>query len=905
MFLLASMLVSSVSSFDVYSEALLSLKSELTDDSNSLRDWVVASHESPSGKIYACSWSGVKCNTNSTAIIGLNLSVKNLAGSLSGKQFSLLTELVDLNLSYNSFSGQLPVSVFNLTNLVTLDISRNNFSGHFPSEVAGLHSLEVLDVFSNSFSGQLPAGVSEIESLKVLNLAGSYFSGPIPSEYGSFKSLEFIHLAGNFLRGEIPPELGKLKTVTHMEIGYNSYEGSLPWQLGNMSELQYLDIAGANLSGSIPSQLSNLTKLQSLFLFRNQLNGLIPWEFSKIKTLTDLDLSDNLISGPIPESFSELKNLKLLSLMYNDMTGTVPQGIAELPSMETLLIWNNFFTGSLPQNLGLNSNLKWVDVSTNSFNGTIPPNICVSGVLYKLILFSNNFTGDLQSLSNCSSLIRLRLEDNFFSGDVPLKFSSFPNLLYVDLSRNKFSGEFPTDLFQSYNLQYFNISKNRDLGGTIPSKLWSLPLLQNFSASFCSISGHLPPFKLCKSLSVIELNTNKLSGNFPKGISSCQALEKIDLGNNNLTGHIPDELADLADLSFLDLSNNDFSGSIPSRNIFRLMGIRSFSGNPNLCGEPLQSCNGFKLGSKSAQKLTWVLLLCFGLVLFITASILGILYFQKGRKGRWKMMTFTGLPKFTANDILRSLEMSPPLSASVSKAVLPTGITVSVKKIECEVKRMVIMTEFVARMGNARHKNLIRLLGFCYNKNLAYLLYDYLPNGNLDEKIKTKRIWGEKSRIVIGIARGLHYLHLECYPAIAHGNLKLSNVVFDDNLEPHLAEFGLKYVMQLKKGEYNTINKEELDADIYSFGEIVLQILTNSKLTGLGAMNNKTNEVILREIYKENDVTSSHALREEIKLVFEVALLCTRSRPSDRPSMEEVLKLLSGLKSNRKEENLK
>lgn len=70
-------------------------------------------------------------------------------------------------------------------------------------------------------------------------------------------------------------------------------------------------------------------------------------------------------------------------------------------------------------------------------------------------------------------------------------------------------------------------------------------------------------------------------------------------------------------------------------------------------------------------------------------------------------------------------------------------------------------------------------------------------------------------------------------------------------------------------------------------------------------MNNKTNEVILREIYKENEVTSSHALREEIKLVFEVALLCTRSRPSDRPSMEEVLKLLSGLKSNRKEENLK
>lgn len=930
------------SAIDPYSEALLSLKSELVDDHDSLSDWIMPSGGNPPGKLPACSWSGITCNKNNTIVVGLNLSVKSLAGVMSGKQFDVFTELVDLNLSHNSISGQLPVEIFNLTNLRSLDISRNNFSGHFPGGISGLRNLVVFDAFSNSFSGPLPVEISQLDYLKVVNLAGSYFKGPIPSEYGSFKSLEFIHLAGNFLSGNIPPELGKLKTVTHMEIGYNTYQGSIPWELGNMSEIQYLDIAGANLSGPIPKELSNLTKLETLFIFRNQLSGLIPWELSRILPLTNLDLSDNQISGPIPESFVELKNLRLLSLMYNEMNGTVPEGIAELPSLETLLIWSNFFSGSLPQSLGKNSKLKWVDVSTNNFIGSIPPDICSGGMLLKLILFSNHFTGSLSpSLSNCSSLVRLRIEDNSFSGEIPLKLSRLSDITYVDLSRNKFTGEIPTDISQASKLEYFNISYNPELGGMIPAQTWSLPLLQNFSASSCSISGNIPPFQSCKSISVIELNMNNLSGTVPKSVSNCQALEKMDLANNNLSGHIPEELASLPALGVLDLSHNslngpipvkfgssssllllnvsfnDISGSIPSEKLFGLMGSSAFVGNPQLCGAPLRSCPNSMaiLGSKGTGKLTWILLLCAGVAILIAASVLGIIYFRRGLKGQWKMVSFAGLPRFTANDVLRSFsstesaEAVPPLSASVCKAVLPTGITVLVKKIEWEVKRMRVVSEFIIQMGNVRHKNLIRLLGFCYNKHLAYLLYDYLPNGNLAEKIRMKRDWAAKFKIVVGIARGLFFLHHDCYPAIPHGDLKSSNIVFDENMEPHLAEYGIKYLVQLNKGsfpatsrketgEFNNAMKEELYADVYNFGEIILEILTNGRLTNGGAIiHSKPREILLREIYDENEVGSTaNSLQEEIKLVLEVALLCTRSRPLDRASIEDALKLLSGLK---------
>ncbi|TKY73075.1 Leucine-rich repeat receptor protein kinase TDR [Spatholobus suberectus] len=935
--LLVTFMFSAVLAIDLYSEALLSLKSELVDDDNSLHDWVVPSGGKLTGKSYACSWSGIKCNNDSTIVTSIDLSMKKLKGVLSGKQFSIFTNLTNLNLSYNFFSGQLPAEIFNLASLTSLDISRNNFSGPFPRAIPRLQNLVVLDAFSNSFSGPLPAEFSHLAYLKVLNLAGSYFKGSIPSEYGSFKSLEFLHLAGNSLSGRIPPELGNLKTVTHMEIGYNLYQGLIPPQLGNMSQLQYLDIAGANLSGPIPKQLSNLTNLQSLFLFRNQLTGSIPSELSNINPLTDLDLSDNYLSGSIPNSFSELENLRLFSLMYNDMNGTVPEGIAELPSLETLLIWNNHFSGSLPESLGRNSKLKWVDVSTNNLVGIIPPDICVSGVLFKLILFSNKFTGGLSSISNCSSLVRLRLEDNSFYGEIALKFSHLPDILYVDLSRNNFVGGIPSDISQATQLEYFNVSYNPQLGGIIPAQMWSLPQLQNFTASSCGISGDLPRFESCESISVIDLDSNNLSGTIPKSVSKCQALEKIKLSNNNLTGHIPDELATIPVLGVVDLSNNKFngpipakfgsssslqllnvsfnniSGSIPTGKSFKLMGSSAFVGNSELCGAPLRPCPDSVgiLGSKGTWKITRIVLLCVGLLIVLLGLAFGIFYFRRGIKSQWKMVSFAGLPQFTANDVLTSLSATKPTevpspSPAVTKVVLPTGITVLVKKIEWEARSMKVVSEFITRLGNARHKNLIRLLGFCHNQHLVYLLYDYLPNGNLAEKIEMKWDWAAKFRTVVGIARGLYFLHHECSPAIPHGDLKSSNIVFDENMEPHLAEFGFKQLLKWSKGssptsakwetEYDEATKEELCMDIYKFGEMILEILTGGRLTNAGAtIHNKPPEVLSREIYNENEASSASSM-QEIKVVLEVAMLCTRSRSSDRPSIEDVLKLLSGLK---------
>ncbi|KAL9233937.1 hypothetical protein vseg_008869 [Gypsophila vaccaria] len=908
--------VSAVSgaSSDVFSEALLSIKSEVVDHYNGLGDWFLPSGEDPTSDIAACSWSGVSCNNNSTMVVGLDLSGKGLSGELSGKQFHVFADLVTLNLSHNQFSGMFPGLVFNLTNLRSLDISRNSFTGHFPNGVSGLKKLVVLNAFSNSFSGELPADISQIESLKVVNFAGSYFSGSIPAEYGSFKSLQFIQLAGNLLGGEIPPELGKLQTVTHMEIGYNSYQGGIPWQISNMSELQYLDIAGANLSGVLPKELSNLTKLESLFLFRNQIHGLLPKEFSKLVSLKSLDLSDNLIFGEIPESFSELKNLSLLSLMYNEMSGSVPEAIAELPMLDTLLIWSNSFSGSLPHSLGINSKLQVLDVSTNNFSGSIPPNLCANGMLSKLILFSNYFSGELPLfLSNCSSLVRIRFEDNSLTGRISLDFTSLPDISYVDLSRNNFTGGVPEGITLGSKLEYFNVSDNLELGGVLPPRIWSLPHLQNFSASSCNISGSIPPFESCKSLNFVELNLNRFSGDIPESISECQFLSSVDLSHNNLSGSIPEELGRSSSLQLLNVSFNDMSGSIPKSNSFKLMGESAFSGNPNLCGAPLTSCSNSR---KTQTEFLWVLILCITVVAFIALAVSGLCYVQKVRKrGQWKMISFNGLPNLTANDVLKSfnstefIETMPYAlpSSPVCKVTLPTGITVLVKKIELMPEKIEVMEEFIVRLGNTRHNNLTRLLGYCYNKDLLYLLYDYVPNGSFSEKITLELDWASKYKIVLGIAKGLCYLHHNCHPAIPHGDVRTCNIVLDDNMEPKLAEFGFRFLMQLNKGsitstfsktqggQYNALIKEELSTDVCNFGEIILDILTNGRVKNVRkSAQSKTKDSILEDVCKEIGVGSQNPSRKEIDLLLQVALLCINN--TARPTIQDVLKLLSGSK---------
>ncbi|KAK1409213.1 hypothetical protein QVD17_35738 [Tagetes erecta] len=959
--------------------ALLSLKSSLVHPTNTFQDWDPSvSLPRPGAKPVWCTWSGVKCDPKTFSINTLDISNRNLSGTIPD-EINYLTHLHHLNISLNSFSGPLPSSIFNLTFLRTLDINHNFFNSTFPPGVNKLKLLTYFNAYSNSFTGPLPEELVQLQFLEHLNLGGSYFEGEIPKIYGGFNTLKFLDLAGNSLVGEIPAELGFVTSLQHVEIGYNVFSGEIPSQFATLSNLLLLDVSSSNLSGDFPIALTNLTNIETLLIFKNNFSGSIPASVGKLQNVRVLDLSNNKFTGNIPEEISSLKNLKQLILMNNEFTGNVPQGIGELPALEDLFLWNNSLTGTLPQKLGLNSKLQKLDVSSNSFSGPIPPNLCFGNNLMKLILFSNNFSGQLpSSLANCTSLFRLRVQNNRLNGSIPIGFGSLLNVTFMDMSDNDFTGPIPADLANAVKLQYLNVSGNL-FGTGLPENIWRAPSLQVFSASSSKLTGKIPKFEGCVNFYKIEIEMNDLNDSIPWDIGHCMKLITLKLRGNSLTGIIPWEISTLPSITEVDLSHNFLTGTIPSTfgncstlesfNVsynqltgpvpsfgpaFSSLHPSSFVGNEGLCGGVVQKpCDtGIETElkpqqqKKSAGTIVWILAAVFFVGMFVL--IAGGRCFhgtcqrrfvvEERELGPWRLTAFQRL-NFTADDVVECLSMTDKIlgmgsTGTVYKAEMPSGEIIAVKKLwgkhkETIRRRRGVLAE-VDVLGNVRHRNIVRLLGCCSNTDCTMLLYEYMPNGSLDDLLHGKNKgdnlvadWVTRYKIALGVAQGICYLHHDCDPVIVHRDLKPSNILLDGEMEARVADFGVAKLIQCDEsmsviaGSYGYIAPEyaytlQVDekSDIYSFGVVLMEIISGK--TSVNSEFGEGNSIVdwvrsrmktkegIKDVLDKNAGASCNSVREEMMLVLRVALLCTSRNPADRPSMRDVVSMLQEAKPKRK-----
>ncbi|XVF08475.1 hypothetical protein REPUB_Repub07fG0006500 [Reevesia pubescens] len=965
--------------------SLLSLKSSLKDPLSTFKDWdptPTFSKPNFDDPVW-CTWSGVKCNPKTAHVTSLDLSRRNLSGIIPA-EIRYLTSLVNLNLSENSLNGPLQPVIFELSQLRTLDISHNSFNSTFPPGVSKLKFLRIFNAYSNDFRCPLPQEFIHLRFLEQLNLGGSYFEGEIPVGYGSFTRLKLLDMAGNALVGTLPPQLGFLTQLERIEIGYNAFTGTIPVEFALLSNLKYFDISNNNLSGSLPEELGKLTKLEALYFFKNSFIGEIPVSYTNLKALKVLDLSDNRLSGTIPEGFASLTELSWMSLIGNNFSGTIPEGIGELPNLNTLLIWNNNFSGILPQKLGSNGQLLSLDVSSNSLTGPIPPNLCYGNRLFKLILFDNMFTHELPgSLVNCTSLSRFRIQNNLLNGTIPYGFGHLTNLTFVDMSKNNFTGEIPEDLGYAPMLQFLNISEN-SFNTSLPSNIWGSPSLQIFSASSAKLTGKIPDFIGCKNVYKIELQGNFLNGSIPWDIDHCEKLLSLNLSLNLLTGIIPWEISTLPSITAVDLSHNLLTGTIPSNFencstlenfnvaynlltgpipssglIFPNLHPSSFSGNDGLCGRILaKPCPAEALATgevevrnkqqqpkKTAGAIVWIMAAAFGIGLFVLVAGTRCFHANYSRRfsddreiGPWKLTAFQRL-NFTADDVLECLSMTDKIlgmgsTGTVYKAEMPGGEIIAVKKLwgkhkENIRRRRGVLAE-VEVLGNVRHRNIVRLLGCCSNRDCTMLLYEYMPNGNLDDLLHGKNKgenlvadWVTRYKIALGVAQGICYLHHDCDPVIVHRDLKPSNILLDGEMEARVADFGVAKLMQIDEsmsviaGSYGYIAPEyaytlQVDekSDIYSFGVVLMEILSGKRSVDseFGDGNSivdwvrskiKSKDGII-DILDKNAGASCSSVREEMMQMLRIALLCTSRNPADRPSMRDVVLMLLEAKPKRK-----
>ncbi|GFY89297.1 leucine-rich receptor-like protein kinase family protein [Actinidia rufa] len=805
--------------------ALITLKQGFESPEPDLSTW------SSSNLTSVCSWVGVKCFKGRVA--SLDLSDMNLYGSVSSV-FSSLDKLVELSLAGNNFIGEIKIG--NLSSLRSLNISNNQFYGGLDWDYSSLKDLEVFDAYNNNFTASLPLGISSLKKLRHLDLGGNYFFGEIPESYGNLIALEYLLLMGNDLKGKIPSELGNLTNLKHIRVGVLQcvFEGGIPREFGKLVNLVHMDISKCELDSSIPRELGNLNSLETLYLHTNLLSSSIPKQLGNLTSLVNLDLSNNALTGEVPYELVSLKQLKLLNLFMNQLHGYIPDVVADFPNLETLQLWMNNFTGMIPKNLGQNGNLQDLDLSSNKLTGTIPQNLCASGHLRILILLKNFLFGSIpENLGNCSSLVRVRLGQNYLNGSIPSGFIYLPQLNLVELQDNYLAG---------------TLSENVDATSK-PDKLSELNLSNNLlSGNWKLFPSHIPRLE----------QKHHLSNSIPPEISKTRILNYLNLSRNHFNETIPKSIGSMKSLTIADFSFNDLSGNLPETGQFSFFNASSFAGNPQLCGSLLNNpCNvptTTKTPKKASGDFKLVfalgLLICF--LVFAAAAIIKAKSFKKssGSSSSWKMTAFKKV-EFTVSEVLECMKNGNVIGRGGAGIVyhdkMPSGTEIAVKKLlgfgpnshdhgfQAEIRTL----------GNIRHRNIVRLLAFCSNKETNLLVYEYMRNGSLGEALHGKKGsflgWHLRYKIALEAARGLCYLHHDCSPLIVHRDVKSNNILLNSNFEAHVADFGLaKFLgdggasqcMSAVAGSYGYIAPEyaytlrvDEKSDVYSFGVVLLELI--------------------------------------------------------------------------------
>ncbi|KAK7393168.1 hypothetical protein VNO78_21661 [Psophocarpus tetragonolobus] len=263
---------------------------------------------------------------------------------------------------------------------------------------------------------------------------------------------------------------------------------------------------------------------------------------------------------------------------------------------------------------------------------------------------------------------------------------------------------------------------------------------------------------------------------------------------------------------------------------------------------------------------------------------------------------------------------------TVYKGTMPNGKVVAVKrlitgdssKINDEFEREV---KFIS---NVNHINLARLLGYCSKGEEKILVYEYMANSSLDKFLFGKRKgslnWKQRYDIILGTAKGLTYLHEEFHISIIHRDIKSGNILLDEQLQPKISDFGLVKLLPGDQTHLHTRVAGTLGytapeyvlhghlsekADTYSYGIVVLEIVSGRKSTDVKVIDdNGDEEYLLRQAWNlyekgmllelvDKSLDPNNYDAEEVKKVISIALLCTQASAAMRPTISEVVVLLS------------
>ncbi|KAI5593143.1 hypothetical protein BDE02_04G198500 [Populus trichocarpa] len=835
---------------------------------------------------------------------------------------------------------------------------------------------------SMRLKGTLSGDISNLSELQILDLSyNTELSGPLPPAIGNLKMLTSLILVGCRFSGPVPDSIGSLPRLTYLSLNSNGFTGSIPPSLGNLDKLYWLDLADNRLTGTIPVSTETTPGLDLLvhtkhFHFGfNQLSGPIPPKlFSSGMALIHVLLESNKLTGSIPSTLGLVKSLEVVRLDNNSLTGPVPSNINNLTSVSEMFLSNNGLTGPLPNLTGMD-HLTYLDMSNNTFGATdFPPWFSTLQSLTTLVMETTQLQGQIPSdFFSLSNLQTVDARNNKLNGTLDIGTSSINQLSLIDLRQNQISGFTNRPGVEKVGVILVGNPVCQESGVTerycsVPQteSSYSTPL-NNCVASLCFANQISSPNCKCalpytgllkfRAPSFSNLGNNTYYTVLEKSLMDSFKLHQLPVDSVNLShprkdsstylvlnlqvfpfGHDRFNRTGVSSIGFA-LSNQTFKPPTQFGPFF-FIGDAYLNFADEVTGSKKSSNTGVIVGAVAGGSVLLLLLLGAGLYAHRQKKRAEKATEQNNPFAQWESnksvggvpqlkgarhFSFEELRKYS-NNFSETNDIGSGGYGNVYRGVLPTGQLIAIKRAQQGSMQggLEFKTE-IELLSRVHHKNVVSLIGFCFDRGEQMLVYEFVPNGSLMESLSGKtgiRLdWVRRLKVALGAARGLAYLHELANPPIIHRDIKSSNILLDERLNAKVADFGLSkpmgdsetghltHVTTQVKGtmgymdpEYYMTQQLTEKSDVYSFGVVMLELLTGKRPIEKG-------KYVVREVKTALDrakylynlgelLDSSIGLDTTLKGLdkfVDVALKCVEENGSDRPTMGEVVKEIENI----------